>query len=89
VQLPFPIFLADTLIYHLPKGAIIQSKPLAQSLKSNYGEYQLQVFESGETITIQRNVLLYPGSISLEEYMNFFDFLMSIKIADKQKILFK
>jgi hypothetical protein len=89
VQLPYPIFLTDTLIYHLPKGAIIQSKPLSQSLNSNYGEYQLQVFESGETITILRNVLLYPGSIPVEEYVHFFDFLSRIKIADKQKILFK
>ena len=86
VELPYPVYMTDTLIYHLPfTGKVVLPDSIGREGK--YGSYHLKFSCEGNTITVFRDFLLYPGIISLTEYTSFYSFLASIKTDEKRKIL--
>jgi hypothetical protein len=87
VQLPYPVTVWDTLIYHLPGGGSKTILPDNTILESKYGLYHIQFSEEGQTVTVRRDFILYPGTISKEEYPDFYSFLTAIKTDEKRKVL--
>jgi hypothetical protein len=86
VQLPYPLYMTDTLIYHLPfTGKVVL--PDSINREGKFGLYHLKFRCDGNTITVFRNFLIYAGNISLTEYNDFYSFLTSIKTDEKRKIL--
>ena len=86
VQMPYPLCMTDTLIYHLPfTGKVVL--PDSINREGKYGFYHLKFRCDGNTITVFRNFLLYAGNISLTEYSDFYSFLATIKADEKRKIL--
>jgi hypothetical protein len=87
VQLPYPVCVWDTLVYHLPGGGSKTILPSNTVLENKYGVYRIQFSEEGQTITVRRDFMLYPGTINHEEYPAFYSFLTAIKTDEKRKIL--
>jgi hypothetical protein len=86
VQLPYPLNMADTLIYRLPfTGKVTCPDSIAREGK--YGEFHLRFKCEGNTITVYRNFVLHSGEISLAEYSDFYSFLASVRSDEKRKIL--
>ncbi len=86
VQLPYPLFMTDTLIYHLPFTGKV-TLPDSINREGKYGLYHLKFRCDGNTVTVFRSFLLYSGNISLTEYSDFYSFLSAIKTDEKRKIL--
>jgi hypothetical protein len=87
VILPYPIYETDTLIYHLPLTRSKIVLPENTFLKSKYGWYHIAFYQQGEIVTVLREFLLYPMNIALSEYNDFYNFMNSIKLDEKRKIL--
>jgi hypothetical protein len=87
VQLPNPVYLTDTLIYHLPAGQGNISLPENSGLECKYGRYQVKFNREGNTITVTRDILLHPGYIPRDEYGSFFDFIAAVKTDEKRNII--
>ncbi len=86
VQLPYPLYMTDTLIYHMPfTGKVVLPDSICREGK--YGSYHLKFKCEGSTITVARDFLLRAGTIALTEYNDFYIFLASIKTDEKRKIL--
>jgi hypothetical protein len=80
--------MTDTLIYHLPfNGKVLLPDSICRNVK--YGRYQLKFRCERNTITVFREFLLYAGIIPLDEYNDFYNFLVSIKTDEKRKILIR
>jgi hypothetical protein len=86
VQLPYPLCMTDTLIYHLPFTGKVTC-PDSITREGKYGEYHVRFRCEGNTITVYRNFVLHSGKISLAEYSDFYSFLASVRSDEKRKIL--
>jgi hypothetical protein len=86
VQLPYPVYLTDTLIYHLPAAGKIVL-PDSSNREGKYGRYHIKYRCMGNTIVVYRDFLLHAGIIPLTEYGDFYSFLSAIKSDEKRKIL--
>jgi hypothetical protein len=87
VQLPFPIVVSDTIIYHVSSYYNKIMLPADTTLESKFGRYQVSFKREGINITVFRDFLLHPGTISLREYNSFYSFLAAIRKDESQKIL--
>jgi hypothetical protein len=87
VVLPYPIYMTDTLIYHLPLSKSKVVLPEKALLKNKYGWYHIVYYQKGEIVTVHREYFLYPQKIDLSEYKDFYGFMTSIKSEEKHKII--
>ncbi len=87
VQLPYPVTVWDTLVYHLPGGGSKTILPSDTVLESKYGVYRIQFSEQGQIVTVRRDFMLYRGIINQKEYPDFYNFLTAIRTDEKRKIL--
>lgn len=78
VQMDYPVFAADTLVYGIPEGYVLQNDRYGRSVKSRFGEYQLEVREIDEGITVVKTILLNAGHYTLDEYEEFYTFYKQI-----------
>ncbi len=89
VELPYPIYHTDTLVYHLPEDYILKTNPEPISIKSTYGHYEIQWKVIQGQVTIIKNLTLYPGTCPIDQYPFFYNFIQQIKDKEKQKIVIK
>lgn len=89
VWLPYPICSTDTLIYNLPNGYEMKSKPDSLSITSQYGNYKIVVSIVNGQIQVYKKFELYQASYSIEQYPAFYAFISAVKTADKKKFVIK
>jgi len=78
VQVDYPIYKIDTLIYSMPSGYQLNSLPKNQTLTSKYGRYDLRFSNINTTIEVVKSFELNPGSYPLSEYTDFFRFVKAV-----------
>lgn len=83
VQIDYPIYQKDSLIYSIPPKYNVESVPKNKTIKSKFGEYSISVIQKEGKVIINKQFLLLPGKIPLTEYKAFHSFLM--RIANEQK----
>ena len=89
VVLPFPICNSDTLIYALPIGYELKTKPESISIKNQYGNYNLTSTVIDGKVMIFKKFELFSGSYSIGQYPEFYSFIQSVKDLDRKKIIIK
>lgn len=89
VQIPYPVSIADTLTYHLPDGKHFTHLPEGKELTSKFGTYKTSFIKEDHTLQICRTFELYPITVPVSDYPEFFQFIQYIKTDEKQKILFQ
>jgi len=89
VQLPYPVYQSDTLVYQVPSFFNSIKTPPDNNLESKFGRYRVRYSRVGSRLTIFREFLLHSGKISLDEYCDFYNFLSAIKKDENQKIIIK
>jgi transglutaminase-like putative cysteine protease len=87
VQLPYPIVLSDTAIFHTSSYFNKIDVPQDTAFTSKFGRYNVHFNREGNKITVLREFVLHPGNISLDEYHVFYSFLAAIKTNGNRKIL--
>ena len=89
VLLPYPIYCTDTILYNLPVGYELKSKPDTISINSKFGNYKIAVNTLNGQIQVYKTFELYQGSYSIEQYPEFYAFINAVKTADKKKFVLK
>ncbi len=79
VQLDFPIYKIDTLEYQIPEGYKLASLSPNQSIKTVFGEYNLQTKFLENKVVVVKNFLLNSGNYPIEQYSKFYEFVNQVK----------
>ncbi len=82
VQINFPLNRIDTLHYIIPANYEINSIPKKSGISSKYGEYKTDFLQKDNTVLAFKHLILYSGSYPLNEYQQFYDFLLSISESE-------
>ncbi|BBE17118.1 hypothetical protein AQPE_1267 [Aquipluma nitroreducens] len=89
VILPFPICNSDTLMYNIPVDYELKNKPDTFSLKTKYGNYELQLNIINGKIYAIKHFELYSASYSIAEYPDFYSFIKSVNEIDRMNLVLK
>ena len=89
VQLPYPIYKIDSLIYKLPVGYELKTQLDPIQLKSEFGNFKMNLDTIGGKLIIFRKLELYRGYYMISKYHDFFNFIKAIKDYDSNSIIIK
>jgi hypothetical protein len=78
VQIDYPIYAIDTLIYEIPIGYTPHFSKDNYSITCKYGEYKLEIVENKRNIFVIKSMLIFSGFYHIPEYENFYNFYMQI-----------
>ena len=78
VQINFPIYKIDTLIYQIPAGYTLYKNKDSYSVTDKYGEYKLQVYQNTGNIMVVKSLLIHSGYYPVSEYEKFYNFYNQI-----------
>lgn len=85
VQIDYPEFYQDTVIYEIPDKQIANI-PENVSVESEFGKYQLSFEHKGNKLLCYKAFLLYTGRYSLDNYTDFFGFISAVKNSEHKNI---
>lgn len=77
----------DTVLYHLPEGAKVESLPSKVDIESVFGSYHASCTAQGNTITYCREFRIKAGMHEPAQYNVFREFLEKIASADNNKCI--
>jgi len=89
VDIPFPVYNLDTLSYKLPEGYAMKTRPDSATILTRFGCYRLKITAAGNKIVVTKRFELFPGSYTIPEYPEFYNFIKSIKNIDEKRIIIK
>jgi len=78
VQIDYPIYLVDTIVYEIPGGYSLQKKPVPQYVSGSPGEYSLKFVQKDRSIEVIKSLLVHPGTYPVEEYPDFHSFCREV-----------
>ncbi|WP_187263170.1 DUF3857 domain-containing protein [Pontibacter beigongshangensis] len=78
----------DTVLYQLPPGYALESKPQNIEFKSEFGEYKAQTIVDGLQVTYIRTLQMEKGRFAPDKYPALIEFMNSLIKADKQQVVF-
>lgn len=79
LQIDYPIYKKDKLIIHLNEYSV-SKMPKDVELESPYGDiYKLKFKKDGDSVVIEKELLITDKRLNLEEYNDFYSFLTAAK----------
>jgi hypothetical protein len=86
VRIHFPVFRKDSIYYKLNNNSIIRL-PDPVDIQTKQGYYKMNyMLTDDNTILITKELLIQPGIRALDEYIDFYNFMTSIKNTEKKNI---
>ena len=79
---------SDTIRYHIPEGIYPEFLPQPVSIKSRFGEYEVNYKLDQNTLLYFRRVRMNKGEFPPESYPELVEFYKNINKADNSKIVF-
>ncbi|AFD08347.1 DUF3857 domain-containing transglutaminase family protein [Solitalea canadensis] len=77
----------DKIVYEIPAGYTLESKPNDVVLKTAFGEFSSSVKLENNELIYTRKFVRNAGRFSAEKYNELFEFLTAISKADKSKVV--
>jgi len=77
----------DEIVYELPAEYRIESKPVEQFLKSDFGEFSLNIRLVDDTLVYKRTIRLNEGLYTADKYAGLVDFYQRIYNADRTSLM--
>jgi Transglutaminase-like enzymes, putative cysteine proteases len=74
VQINYPIYKTDTMIYHIPQGYVVKGVSKDIFEKTKYGEYKTTCIQQADCVKIIKTFLLNSGFYVLSQYAEFHAF---------------
>jgi hypothetical protein len=87
VDLPYPVYNLDTLIYHLPDGYEIKNKPDDGNIQTSFGSYDVFSLIKDRSLYVIKRFKLNSGSYTLARYPELYQFIQAVKEKDKLKLI--
>ena len=85
VQLDYPEFYKDTIIYEIPGKQIVKI-PERVSVETDFGKYEISFDLKNKTLVCYKTFLLYAGEYPLERYEEFHRFIQTMKNNEMKNI---
>jgi hypothetical protein len=85
VQLDYPEYYKDTITYSVA-GKTISKIPDSISMESAYGKYSIKYEVNDNKLYMYKSILIFSGRYSLDEYSEFYNFMVMIKNNENKKI---
>lgn len=85
VQINYPEFYQDTIIYEIPGKEIIKI-PERVFVETDFGKYEISFDLKNHTLVCYKTFLLYPGKYPIERYEEFFRFIQTMKNNELKNI---
>lgn len=89
VNLPYPIYNVDTLIYNVPNGYEVKTIPDNAIIKTQFGEFRTSYSSTGNKVLASKSFELYPGHYMQNEYPDFYKFIKTVKDTDAKGVVIK
>jgi hypothetical protein len=83
LRMEYPIKQSDSLVYNLPTGYGVNNMPDDTILESPLGRFSCTSVIDAERIIVNRNVTIYPGTYTIEQYGEVYEFLNQIRELGK------
>lgn len=74
VQIDYPIYKTDTIIYGVPFGYKLHKSQSTYSVLNKFGEFNFNIFENEGKIMVIKSLLINAGNYSVSEYSEFYDY---------------
>lgn len=86
LQMDYPLFCEDTIIYTIPEGEIAKV-PEAIRLNTDFGHYYLEFSIGDNALVVRKSLLINRGKHHQEDsYKDFYDFVMRIKSYENKNV---
>jgi len=89
VKINYPICYCDTLVFTFSPSMKVDQFPEDKIITSPFGKYERILSKAGNTITVIKNIEIFTGFYSLNQYPEFYKFITEVKKTEKSKLLFK
>lgn len=87
IQIDYPIFKIDTLVYEIPAGYKFEKGIVNDSISSKFGEYSINIQEIQEKIMVIKRVLINSGIYPYSDYEDFYRFYSQIINMENQSLV--
>ncbi len=87
VQINYPIFESDSLVYELGSAEYNLSIPPDLDIKSDFGYYKRTFVKEGSNLVIQKTYMINSGKIELAKYREFYEFVNKIREIERRSTL--
>ncbi len=74
VQIDYPIFKMDTLVYQIPDGYELHVSQDDYSVKNKYGAFKFNIYDKDDKVFVIKSLLINSGNYPISEYEAFYDF---------------
>lgn len=88
IEFPFPCLFNHKVRIVIPEGYKLNSLPSRESLQNEWCEYTLLAFASGDTITINRNVIIKKCLVPKEKFPELKQFAARVLDSNQKIIVF-
>jgi len=78
VQIDYPIYKIDTLIYEIPVGYKLHKSQDNYSVLNKFVEFKFNIYENDGNIMITKSLLINSGYYPVSEYEEFYDFYKQV-----------
>jgi hypothetical protein len=78
IQIDYPIFKIDTLVYDIPIGYKLSKNIFNESVSNRFGQYKFDIYENQGKILVIKSLLINAGNYPISEYEDFYSFYMQI-----------
>lgn len=87
VQIDYPIFKVDTIIYEIPFGFKPNQGSDTFLIKSKYGAYQINICEDKNNMKAVKSLLINQGKYPVSEYNEFYTFINQVAEFENKTII--
>jgi hypothetical protein len=87
VQIDYPIYRKDTVIYQFPTGYKYSKSIDNKAVSGKFGQYKFDVYEEDGKLIVIKSMMVYAGKYPVSEYEDFYRFYDQI-VATETKTHF-
>lgn len=87
VQINYPIYQHDHIVFEKPLNSQDISIPTSSEVKTDFGEYLIEVSEDEKHIIIDKSFYLKAGKYSLDQYLDLYQFIAQCKKKEGQLLI--
>ncbi|KAF0200829.1 MAG: hypothetical protein FD170_3205 [Bacteroidetes bacterium] len=84
VQIDYPVYKIDTLIYQIPTGYKFSQNFKKTEVSGKYGNYSFNVFEENGKLVVVKSLLVFAGNYPVSEYEDFYRFYDQITATENK-----
>lgn len=78
VQIDYPIYKIDTLVYEIPVGYKLHKREDSFDIHNKYGKFKFNIYEKPGELIVIKSLLINPGYYPISEYECFYDFCKQV-----------